>query len=486
VFESLTGSITRAIDRIRMRGKLSRENIEQGMREVRTALLEADVSFKVVREFLKSVTEKAVGDKVLKAVDPSQQIVKVVHDELIELMGPGDASIDFAPTGITVILMAGLQGSGKTTTCAKLARLLKSRGRHPMMVAADVQRPAAIDQLETLGRQVEIPVYSERGGQPPKICRDAVEAARKHACDTLILDTAGRLHIDEEMMQEVAEVAGATSPREIFLVSDAMTGQDAATSAKAFGERLRLTGVVLTKLDGDARGGAALSVRAVAGVPIKFVGVGEKMDQLEEFYPERMADRILGMGDVVSLVEKAQAAIDQEEAQRLAGKLMGGGFTLGDFLQQLRQVKKMGSVKDLVSMIPGLATAPGADQIEDRQFLHMEALISSMTSDEREHPEIVRGGRKQRVAAGAGRPPQEVNLLLKQFRQMKKMFGRMGRFGGLEKLMGKMSAAGGEPGGEAGAPGGMGGFLPSDLFSRRGSKHGRAARKKKKKKRKRR
>jgi signal recognition particle subunit SRP54 len=482
VFESLTSSITRAIDRIRMRGKLSRENIEQGMREVRTALLEADVNFKVVKQFLAAVTEKAVGEEVVKSVDPSQQIVKVVHDELVELMGPGDSSLDFAPSGATVILLAGLQGSGKTTTCGKLGRMLNARGRHPLLVAADVQRPAAIDQLETLGKQVSLPVYSERGGAlPPDICKRALEEARKRACDTVILDTAGRLHIDEQMMQEVAEVAAVTGPREVVLVADAMTGQDAATSAKAFSERLQLTGVILTKLDGDARGGAALSVRQVAGVPIKFVCVGEKLDQIEEFYPERMADRILGMGDVVSLVEKAQAAIDQEEAQRLAGKLMGGGFTLQDFLQQLRQVKKMGSVKDLVGMIPGLATAPGADQIDDRQFAHMEALISSMTPDERAHPEIVRGGRKRRISSGAGRPPQEVNLLLKQFRQMKKMFGRMGRFGGLEKLMGQMPAPEGVAGGEAGAPGGLGGFLPSDLFSRR-KKHGKGARKKKRKK----
>ena len=481
MFESLSNSITRAIDRIRMRGKLSRENIEQGMREVRTALLEADVNFQVVRRFLASVTEKAVGEEVIKAVDPSQQIVKVVHDELIELMGPGDSSIDFAPSGPTVILMAGLQGSGKTTTCGKLARLLHQRGRHPLMVAADVQRPAAIDQLETLGKRINIPVHSERGGSPPDICRQALEEARKRACDTIILDTAGRLHIDEEMMSEVAEVAAATSPREVILVADAMTGQDAATSAKAFAERLKLTGVILTKLDGDARGGAALSVRQVSGVPIKFVGMGEKLDQLDEFHPERLADRILGMGDVVSLVEKAQATIDQEEAQRLAGKLMGGGFTLEDFLKQLRQVKKMGSVKDLVGMIPGMASAPGADQIDDRQFGHMEALISSMTPDERLHPEIVRGARKRRIASGAGRPGQEVNLLLKQFRQMKKMFGRMGRFGGLERLMGQMPAGDAAAVGEAGAPGGMGGILPSDLFSRK-SKHGKGARKKKKKK----
>jgi signal recognition particle subunit SRP54 len=485
VFESLTGSITRAIDRIRLRGKLSRENIEQGMREVRTALLEADVNFKVVKQFLASVTEKAVGEAVTKSVDPSQQIVKIVHDELVELMGPGDSSIDFAPTGATVILMAGLQGSGKTTTCAKLARLLQSRGRHPLLVAADVQRPAAIDQLESLAGRLNLPVYSNRGAQPPDICRQALEEARQRGCDTIILDTAGRLHIDAEMMQEIAEVAAVTRPREIILVADAMTGQDAATSAKAFSEQLQLTGVVLTKLDGDARGGAALSVRSVAGVPIKFIGVGEKLDQLEEFHPERLADRILGMGDVVSLVEKAQASIDQEEAQRLAGKLMGGGFTLEDFLAQLRQVKKMGSVKDLVGMIPGLATAPGAEQIDDSQFAHMEALISSMTADERVHPEIVQSGRKRRIANGAGRPRQEVNLLLKQFRQMKKMFGRMGRFGGLEKLMGQMPDPDAAAGGEAGAAGGLGGILPSGLFSRK-SKHGKAARKKKSNKRKKR
>jgi len=478
VFESLTSSITRALDRIRMRGKLTRENVEQGLREVRTALLEADVNFEVVKQFLASVSEKAVGEEVLKSVDPSQQIVKVVHDELVELMGPVDPAVHYAPTGVTVILLAGLQGSGKTTTCAKLAGLVRSRGRHPLLVAADVQRPAAIDQLEKLGRQVEVPVYAERGAEPPGICKRALEEARKRACDTVILDTAGRLHIDEAMMAEVAEVAAATDPHEVLLVADAMTGQDAAVSARAFAERLKLTGVILTKLDGDARGGAALSVKAVAGVPIKFITVGEKLDQIEEFHPDRMAGRILGMGDVVSLVERAQATIDRDEAQKLAGKLFGGGFTLEDFLQQLRQVKKMGSMKDMVAMIPGLAAAPQAADIDDRQFLHMEALICAMTPDERLHSELVQSSRKRRIAAGAGRPPQEVNLLLKQFRQMRKMFGRAGRFGGLEKIMGRMADPEAAAEGEGGA---AGGFLPQELFARK-TKHGRGARKKKKKK----
>jgi signal recognition particle subunit SRP54 len=472
----LTGSITRAFDRMRMRGKLTRENIEQGLREVRSALLEADVNFKVVKQFLSDVTEKAVGESVIKSVDPSQQIVKIVHDELVGLMGPQDSAIDFAPTGITVILMAGLQGSGKTTTCSKLAAMLRKRGRHPLLVAADVQRPAAIDQLEKLAQDLSVPVYSERGQRPPDICRRALEDARKRACDTVILDTAGRLHVDEEMMAEVAEVAAVTSPREIFLVADAMTGQDAATSARAFAERLKLTGVILTKLDGDARGGAALSVRSVAGVPIKFVGVGERAEQLDEFHPERMADRILGMGDVVSLVERAQASIDQEEAQRLTGKLIGGGFGLGDFMSQLRQVRKMGSIKDLVGMIPGMASAPGVEKLDDKQFLHMEALLSSMTAEERDHPELVQSSRRHRIADGAGRPPHEVNLLLKQFRQMKKMFGRISRFGGFDHLKNQLPVP--EPGGDGGAGGGgaAGGFLPPELFARQ-PKHGKRARK---------
>jgi len=486
MFESLSSGISRALDRIRMRGKLTRENIEQGMREVKSALLEADVNFRVAKDFLARVTEKAVGEAVIKSVDPSQQIVKIVHDELVELMGPVDPTVHFAPTGITVILVAGLQGSGKTTTCAKLAKLIRSQGRFPLLVAADVRRPAAIDQLEKLGATVGVPVHAERGEPAPDICKRALEVARQKACDVVILDTAGRLHIDEEMMQEVARVAEVTRPHETWLVADAMTGQDAAVSAKAFAERLKLTGVILTKLDGDARGGAALSVKTVAGVPIKFVGMGERPEALEPFHPERMAGRILGMGDVVSLVERAQKSIDQKQAQELAGKLIEGGFTLEDFMKQLREVRKIGSVKDLVSMMPGGADlGPGQmDKLDEKTFVHMEALISSMTPEERLHPEMIGPERKRRIAIGAGRPGFEVQQLLKQFTQMRKVFGRMGRFGGLQGLMSRMAAAGGAGGaggaepGAAPAAGGLGGFLPEDLFAPK-SKHGRGARKKK-------
>ncbi len=479
MFETLSAGISRALDRIRMRGKLTRENIEQGMREVKSALLEADVNFRVVKDFLARVTEKAVGEEVIKSVDPSQQIVKVVHDELVALMGPADPVVHYAPSGLTVILVAGLQGSGKTTTCAKLARRIRSEGRFPLLVAADVHRPAAIDQLEKLGASIEVPVHAERNEAAPDICKRALEVARRKSCDVVILDTAGRLHIDEQMMQEVIRVAEVAKPHETWLVADAMTGQDAAVSAKAFAERLRLTGVILTKLDGDARGGAALSVRSVAGVPIKFVGVGERAENLEPFHPERMAGRILGMGDVVSLVERAQQAIDQKQAAELAGKLLEGGFTLEDFMKQLREVRKIGSVKDLMSMIPGGGGIDPAQmgKLDDKTFVHMEALIASMTPEERLHPELIGPGRKRRIAAGSGRPGFEVNQLLKQFTQMRKMFGRMGRFGGLQALMGRMAAAGqGAP--EAAMGAGPGGFLPEELFAPK-SKHGRGARKKK-------
>jgi len=442
MFESLTKRMTGIFERLRMRGKLTREHVEAGLDEVRRALLEADVAYSVVRDFIARVGELAVGEETLKGIRPTDQIVKIVHDELVEMMGPAEAPLDLAPPGeATVLMLCGLQGSGKTTTCAKLAKLLAARGRKPMLVAADVQRPAAIEQLQILGARMDLPVHAEPGAPPPALSRRAVQAAKMADCDTVLIDTAGRLHVDEAMMDEVVEVAAKTKPREVLFVCDAMTGQDAVRSAAAFAERLALTGVVLTKLDGDARGGAALSVRAVTGAPVKFVGVGEKLEDLESFHPDRMAGRILGMGDVVSLVEKAQAAVDQEEAAKIAGKMFDGSMTLEDFLGQLRQVKKMGSLQDMVAMIPGLSGQLGGEQVDEREFGRMEAIVSSMTREERRHPEILDGSRRRRVASGSGTRPQNVNALLKQFTQMKKMFSRPGRLGQLLGGLGGLGQA---------------------------------------------
>jgi signal recognition particle subunit SRP54 len=445
VFEAITESLQGVFRKLGLRGRLSEKNITEGLREVRTALLSADVNYKVVKDFIARVKEKALGQDVIKSVRPEQQIVKIVYDELVELMGPTDTSITGGtaalykgPAAPAVIMMVGLQGGGKTTSCGKLAQFLRQkRGHHPLLVAADMQRPAAVEQLRVLGEQLGIPVYSQEQGKPPDICARALEHAASSGNDIVILDTAGRLHIDETLMAELREIQKRTKPQEIFFIADAMTGQDAVNSAKEFNSQLEITGVVLTKMDGDARGGAALSVRAVTGKPIKFVGVGEKLDNLEEFHPDRVASRILGMGDVVSLVEKAQETITEEEALKMQEKLLKQKFTLGDFMTQLQQLKRMGGIKDLLGMIPGLGSKIKGADIDDREIFKIEALIQSMTPEERNFPEVIDGSRRLRVARGAGRSVHDVNELLKQFKQMQKMVGdfkKRGFFGKLKAM----------------------------------------------------
>ncbi len=404
------------------------------MREIRQALLQADVSYKVVKDFIAKVSAGAVGESVTKSVSPGQQVVKIVHDALVDLMGPVEHGIRWSTKGPTVILMAGLQGTGKTTTCGKLARYLQKKGKHPLLVAADVKRPAAIEQLKTLGAQLGMAVYSEAGGRPPMICKRAVAFAAENGHDVVVLDTAGRLAIDREMMDEVKSVAEKVQPDEVFLVCDAMTGQDAVNSAKAFNDELSLTGVILTKLDGDARGGAAMSVKAITGKPIKFAGVGEKLEDFEEFHPDRMAGRILGMGDIVSLVEKAQSELDREQVQKQAEALFTGTFTMDDFLGLFEQMKKLGPMKDVLEKAgPGFAQmAEGmtAEEME-KMMVHTKAMILSMTPEERFQPEVIDHSRRRRIARGSGTSLEEVNQLLKEFKQSRKMFKEMGKMGGL-------------------------------------------------------
>ena len=438
MFESITENLQNVFRKLSGKGRLSEKNIQDGLREVRMALLQADVNFKVVKDFIDRVTQKAVGQEVLKSINPTQQIIKIVSDELTLLMGPVDNTFNFAPNSPTVLMLVGLQGSGKTTTCAKLAKYLGKKNRKPILVAADVQRPAAIEQLKHLGKQNNIPVYAEQGGKPVKICERSVAYAEQNACDTIILDTAGRLHINQELMDELKEIRTKVKPHYTFLVSDAMTGQDAVNSAKEFNQQLNIDGVILTKLDGDARGGAALSIKAVTGKPIRFVGIGEKVDNLEEFYPDRMASRILGMGDVVSLVEKAQTAIDLESAQKLQEKLKKGDLNLQDFYDQLQQVKKMGPLGDLLKMIPGLGGKVG--DVDEKDMKRTEAIIQSMTRQERENPEILNGSRRARIAKGSGTSVAEINSLIKQFEQARKMMREMKKGkGGLWKMMGKFN-----------------------------------------------
>ncbi len=436
MFENLSQKLEIAFKKLRGEGKISPKNVEESLREVRRALLDADVNYKVAKQFIDEVQKRAVGQEVLDSITPGQLIVKIIHDEMINLLGGTKAEIAIAQTPPTVILIAGLQGSGKTTFSAKLANLLKSKGRLPLLVAADVHRPAAIDQLQALGHQIDIPVYLDRDASALKIAEDAIDFAKKNVRDTVILDTAGRMHVDEEMMQEVAAIRAQTKPHEILFVVDAMTGQDAVNTAKAFHDRLDFDGVVLTKMDGDARGGAALSIRSIVQKPIKFIGVGEKLDALEVFHPDRITSRILGMGDIVTLVEKAQETFDQEKAVKLEEKLRKAQLTFEDFLDQLREVKKMGSLSQVASMIPGMNRLPANATIDDRQLVRIEAIIQSMTAEERNRPSILNGSRRKRISLGSGTTIQEVNRLLKQFEEMQKMMKKISRSGMRKALQG--------------------------------------------------
>lgn len=436
MFDDIQKRLSSAFSRFRARGILTEANIKEGLREVRTALLEADVNYNVVQEFMQRVQEKAVGAQLIKAVRPEQQIVKIVHDELVELMGPADPTVRFEKTGPTVLMLCGLQGSGKTTTCGKLARLLMTMGRKPLLVAADLQRPAAVEQLKVIGQQLQVPVYSEENSNPVKVCQDALIEANRQGRDTLILDTAGRLHIDEELMQELQQIEKKVRPHHIYFVCDALTGQDAVASAGAFNEALELDGVILTKLDGDARGGAALSVRRVTGVPIKFIGVGEKLDKLQVFDPERLVGQMLGMGDIVGLVEAAQAAVDAEEARRQQEKLQQGKFDLNDFRQQIVQMKRMGSVKELMGKIPGLSQfATGLEGVDaDAEVRRIQGIIDSMTPEERRNPHLIDIPRRRRIAAGAGVDPADVSSLVKQFDAMAAFVKQMSQMSMLDKI----------------------------------------------------
>jgi signal recognition particle subunit SRP54 len=436
MFDALSDKLEGALKSLAGQGRITELNVAQTMREIRRALLDADVNYQVAKEFTERVRERALGSEVLTSVSPGQLLVKIVYDELVHFLGEELVGIEPAPVPPTVILVAGLQGSGKTTFCGKLALHFKSKGRAPMLAAADVYRPAAIDQLRTLADQVGVPVYSvEENGEPVRdavrVAREALAAARRQAREILIIDTAGRLHVDEPMMQEVQQIRDAVSPHEILFVVDAMTGQDAVNTAVSFNERLDFSGVVLTKLDGDSRGGAALSIRSVVKKPIKFASTGEKLDALTPFYPDRMAQRILGMGDVVSFVEKAQEQFDEKEAEQLRRKMRSESFDLEDFLGQLDRIKKMGSLRDLVGMIPGIGKKVDELDVDEDAFRHIEAIILSMTPEERRNPDLVNGSRRLRIARGSGLEVRDVNQMMKQFREMRKMMKTM------TKLMGK-------------------------------------------------
>ncbi len=427
MFENLTQKLELAFKKLRGQGKITLQNIEDSLREVRRALLDADVNYKVVKQFIDDVQKRAIGQEVLKSITPGQLIIKIIHDEMIKLLGENKSDIAIAQNPPTIILVAGLQGSGKTTFAAKLANQLKSKGRLPLLVAADIYRPAAIDQLELLGKQIEIPVFTRRGSDAVTIADSSVEHARKNIRDTIIIDTAGRLHVDEEMMREVESIRKKVNPHEILFVVDSMTGQDAVNAAKAFHDRLNFDGVVLTKLDGDSRGGAALSIRAVIHKPIKYISIGEKLDALEPFYPDRIASRILGMGDIITLVEKAQQNFDEEKAIELEQKLRKAQFTFDDFLAQLREIKKMGPLSQVVGMIPGMNKLPANTNIDDKSLVRVEAIIQSMTLEERSRPSIINGNRRRRIAKGSGATVQDVNKLLKQFEEMNKMMKKFSK-----------------------------------------------------------
>jgi signal recognition particle subunit SRP54 len=420
MFDDLTLKFESIFKKLRGRGKLSESNIKDALKEVRLALLEADVNYKVVKDFINRVQEEAVGQEVLRSITPAQQLIKIVNDQLTALLGNQRSEVKFSAQPPTIFMLVGLQGSGKTTACGKLARHYRKKGRFPLLVAADVYRPAAKDQLKILAKSLDVPFFTSED-DPVKICRAAVDHARKEGKDLVIVDTAGRLHIDQPLMQELSDIKKAVSPQEIILVADAMTGQDAVNIAQTFEEKIGLDGIFLTKMDGDARGGAALSVRAITGKPIKFVGVGEKLDQLEMFHPDRMASRILGMGDVVSLVEKAQESVDLAEAQKLEEKLRKEDFTLDDFYQQLQQLKRMGPLESILEMVPGMGKALKGLKIDQKAMVRVESIINSMTKDERRKPHLVDGSRRKRIAQGSGTSVQDVNQLLKQFFMMQKM-----------------------------------------------------------------
>ena len=451
MFNNLTERLGRALDVVRGRGRVTEDNVKDTLREVRMALLEADVALPVVREFIEAVRVRAVGKEVLESLTPGQELVRVVRDELTRLMGSANDELDLKASPPVVVLVAGLQGSGKTTTVAKLARYLKQRaGKSVLVTSCDVYRPAAIDQLERLAGEVEAEFYPSRPDQQPvAIALDALAHARKALVDVVIVDTAGRMHVDTEMMAEARAIHTAVKPVETLFVVDSMTGQDAANTAKAFDEALALTGVVLTKADGDARGGAALSIRSITGKPIKFLGVGEKTDALQPFHPDRMASRILGMGDVLTLIEETEQKVDKKKAQKLAKKLVKGkGFGLDDFQQQLREMSKMGGMASLIDKLPGTAGLPAnvKSRVDDRELVRLDAIICSMTPQERRFPAIIKGSRKRRIAAGSGTQVQDVNRLLKQFQQMQKMMKRMKKKGGLRHMMQAMKGGGGPPG----------------------------------------
>ncbi len=437
-FENLSEKLQAVFKQLRGKGKLTEKDVKEAMREVKLALLEADVNFKIVKQFINKVNERAVGSEVLESLTPGQQVIKIVNEELIELMGSSQSKLTFSSKPPTVYMMVGLQGAGKTTTSGKLAGLLKKQGKSPLLVACDVYRPAAIKQLQVVGNNYGIPVF-EMGDKlnPVDIAKESLQYAAKNKHDVILIDTAGRLHINEELMEELKNIKEAVRPQEILLVVDAMTGQDAVTVADSFNGQLGVDGIILTKLDGDARGGAALSVRSVTGKPIKYIGMGEKMEDLEPFYPDRMASRILGMGDVLSLIEKAQKAYDEKQAMEMAQKMRNNDFTLEDFLDQMQQIKKMGPLKDLIGMIPGMSQLNLNDvDVDPKAMAHIEAIIQSMTKEERQNPSILNGPRKKRIANGSGRTIAEVNRLLKQFEEMKKMMkqvnslakGKKGKF----------------------------------------------------------
>jgi signal recognition particle subunit SRP54 len=441
MFDALSAKLEGVFKRLGGKGKLTEADVDVALREVRLALLEADVNFKVVKEFVARVRARAIGGEVMQSLTPAQAVIKIVNDEMIATLGE-PAKLDLSGDSPHVVMLVGLQGSGKTTTTAKLALNLRKSGQRPLMVAADTRRPAAIQQLQTLGKQLDIPVHTEDARVPPtQICINAVRRARESMYSVVLLDTQGRLHIDEELMNELAQVKAKTQPQEILLVADAMTGQEAVRVAEEFNRRVELTGLILTKVDGDARGGAALSIRSVTGVPIKFLGVGERSDQLEPFYADRLASRILGMGDVLTLIEKAQQNLDQEQARKAAEKMLKAQFDLEDFFDQLQQIKKMGPISQLMGMIPGFSQVlkEVPEDLTDRQMKSVEAIISSMTREERHQPEILNARRRQRIAKGSGTTVQDVNDLMRQFKQMQRMMQQLGKGkgrGGLPRIPG--------------------------------------------------